>query len=105
MGNRAQVFIKDKGVYLYTHWRATELSDMVTRVISRQERWYDPEYLARIIFSEMIKDDISGATGFGIGTEKHGDIWRLVEVDCGNQTITIMDDGKPPLVKDFKDCC
>jgi hypothetical protein len=52
------------------------------------DRQDDPEYLARIIFSEMIKDDIGGSTGYGIGKEKHGDIEYLVTVDCKKRMIT-----------------
>ena len=40
----------------------------------------DAEYLTRIIFCDMVKDNIDGTTGFGIGKEEHGDIEYLVTV-------------------------
>jgi hypothetical protein len=87
MGTRAQVFMKDTGVYLYQHWDGDGLLGTVATAIHRKMRWGDPEYLARIIFEDMIKDSLGEETGFGIGTEQAGDIEFLVEVDCGNQTV------------------
>lgn len=94
MGDRGQVLIVDEKVYLYTHWEASELVETVRRALARKQRWDDPEYLARIIFCEMVGDDVKGETGFGIGTGGHGDIWREVIVDCEKQTVTIEDRGE-----------
>lgn len=94
MGDRGQVLIKDEGVYLYTHWGATNLVGVVASSLSRQERWDDPEYLARIIFCEMVIDDVGSPIGYGIGTQKHGDVWRVIELDCGKQTATVIDYDK-----------
>ena len=92
MGARAQVCIKDTGIYLYDHWGDDEEQATVQNVrdaIMRQERWSDPHYLAAIIFREMIKGDLNGATSFGIDAELHGDTRLLVTVDCSQQTIKI----------------
>jgi len=92
MGDRAQVHIKDKNVYLYTHWNGTDLVDVVRSALKRgRERWSDPEYLARIIFNEMTSGQEKETAGYGIGTAVHGDIWRLVTVDCQKQTVTVND--------------
>lgn len=77
MGDRAQVVITDNdelegAVWLYSHWGGTNLPRVVQSALKRQERWNDSEYLARIVFQEMIGDDKS-ATGYGIGTSEHGD--------------------------------
>jgi hypothetical protein len=63
-------------VYLYTHWHGSELPAILARALDRgRERWDDPSYLARIIFSEMVGSDeqdawpgiaAPGTTGFGI---------------------------------------
>jgi len=89
MGDRAQVLIEDEGVYLYTHWEGSKLENTVKRAIGKRQRWNDPEYLARIIFDEMIGDDQGNETGYGIGGTEHGDIRTLIKVNCANQTITI----------------
>lgn len=89
MGDRAQVKILPEGVYLYTHWGGTELAQTVQTALKRQDRWDDEEYLTRIIFSTMIKNEIDGDTGYGISTSQHGDISNLVIVDTGTQQVTI----------------
>jgi len=94
MGDRGQVLVKDEGIYLYTHWSATELIDTVKTALAKRWRWDDPEYLARIIFDEMTKDSHGEETGYGIGSGKHGDIWRLITIDCESQTVTVEDDNK-----------
>ena len=91
MGTRAQVFMKDEGVYLYQHWSGNDLMDTVIRAVNSdvgRGRQDDPEYLARIIFCEMVKDDIAGETGYGIGNTQYADIEYLVTVDCKAKTIT-----------------
>ena len=91
MSNRAQVYMKDEGIYLYQHCDGNMLMDKVVKAVNGEagrSHQDDPEYLARIIFSAMVKDDIDGETGFGIGTKVHGDIEYLVTVDCEKKTIT-----------------
>ncbi len=80
MGDRGQVFIKEEGVYLYTHWGARGLVLTVRKALSKNWRWDNQEYLARIIFDEMIGKDQGTETGYGIGTQEHGDIWRLITI-------------------------
>ena len=95
MGARAQVHIKDTGVYLYTHWGAGHIFEDVAEAIQKNWRWDDPEYLTRIIFDCMKRSDIEGETGFGIGTAKHGDIEKLVVVDCKSQHVEFLDLYEP----------
>ena len=90
MGTRAQVFIKDTGVYLYQHWEGNNLANTVKEAISRGERLDDVEYLTRIIFSEMIKDSIGDSTGYGIGTKQHSDIEYLITIDCERQIMSVL---------------
>jgi len=72
MGDRRQVVIEDEDdvVYLYTHWDGYRLVDVVKSAMKRgNSRWADAPYLTRIIFSEMIKDDVNGETGYGISSK------------------------------------
>lgn len=76
MGDRAQVLLfeeKREGewyeepIYLYTHWDGYKLKQTIANALDRgRGRWTDPSYLNRIIFSEMVKDDIEGDTGYGL---------------------------------------
>lgn len=90
MGDRAQVCIEDTNVYLYTHHEGYLLESLVKAVLMKRERWNDPEYLARIVFSKMIEHDIHGDTGYGISTSEHGDLQHpLIVLNCKYRMITI----------------
>jgi hypothetical protein len=103
MGDRGQVLIKDEGIYLYTHWGATELTETVRRAMAKRRRWDDPEYLARIIFDEMIGKEQGQETGFGISKNKHGDVWKLITVDCKPQKVTVEEHGKTKFKGTFEE--
>ena len=93
MGDRAQVKIVEESghpVYLYTHWYGHKIKEITANALSRGAgRWNDSEYLARIIFSEMIRDDIDGTTGYGISTVQHGDTEILVTVDGNRKEVFV----------------
>ena len=91
MGDRAQVLIKDTGVYLYTHWESYKLQETVTKAIAKKWRWDDPVYLARIIFDEMLEGQHGNETGFGISTRQQSDINLLITVNCEEQTVRVGD--------------
>ena len=87
MGARTQVKIEPSNVYLYSHWGSGNILLTVQEAMKKKWRWDDEEYLARIMFCEMI-DDIEGETGYGIGSSEHGDLDNIVIVNCETQTIT-----------------
>ena len=80
MGDRRSVIVTESDtaeaqVVLYTHWSGSALPDTVAAALDRaRDRWDDPTYLTRAIFSEMIRvenpDDVIEAlmstTGLGI---------------------------------------
>ena len=100
MGTRAQVLIEDTKVYLYQHWSGNRLLDTVVESMKKcSDRWDDPEYLTRIIFCDMVRYDLDGHTGYGIGNSQHGDIEYLVKVDCKKKTVKLYTSGN-----DFKRC-
>ncbi len=80
MSTRSQVWIEEEGVYLYQHYDGYNLPNVVKSALSKGQRWDDSEYLARIIFCEMVKSDIGGSTGYGIGSTRHSDIEYLVTI-------------------------
>lgn len=93
MGDRANVCLKqenDQGkIYLYTHWSGTKLPATVQNALQRsKDRWNDEPYLGRIIFSEMIKNDIMDLTGYGISTYVCDGEDRIITIDVDNQTVS-----------------
>jgi len=73
MGDRAQIISaedEDSEIYLYTHWGGEHVPQTLAAALDRgRSKWNDPAYLNRIIFCEMIKDDVDGETGFGISNQ------------------------------------
>lgn len=85
MGDRANVYIKNEGtqgVYLYTHWSGTELPATLQAALKKRWRWNDYQYLARIIFDEMTKDDHGEETGYGISAVVGDGEGRVLMLDC-----------------------
>lgn len=92
MGDRAQIAIKQSGgkskLYLYAHWAGSDIFPSIQKSLDRaRDRWGDPEYLARVVFQDLIGND-DKTTGFGISTQRHSDIEHLVPVlDCNSQMV------------------
>ena len=95
MGDRANIKVKssDGEIYFYTHWAGTELPQTLQSAIRRgKSRWKDESYLNRIIFSEMVRGDISGETGYGISIGLGGGDNRIITVEHDNQLIEFKGD-------------
>lgn len=103
MGSRGQVHILDTGVYLYTHDGAGYLVDTLKIALEKRKRWDDDGYLTRIIFSEMIRDNINETEGYGIGTVQHTDIWKLININCKKQRIEVIDFGEVKFCGSFEE--
>ena len=83
MGARKYIYLVNDGIYLYSHWDyKPELEKVLKQALIRgKERWDDRQYLNRIIFSEMIKEDILGNTGYGLSTDIYdGEVVLNVDV-------------------------
>lgn len=91
MGERANIIVRsrDEQVCLYSHWDGEGLISTLKHALRIGEsRWGDFQYLTRIIFCQMIKDDVEGLTGYGISQEVHDANYPSLIVDCDNQTVT-----------------
>jgi hypothetical protein len=91
MGMRRNIAL-DYGVsgkiYLYTHWGAAALENTLRDALRRgRTRWDDPPYLARIIFSEMIQDEVLDTIGYGIAPYVMDDEFPTIEVDLRKRTV------------------
>lgn len=96
MGDRGNIQVRegpsDNGVFFYAHWAGSDLPEIVKAALKRgRGRWGDTPYLARIIFSELIKDSIEGETGYGISTSECDPEHPLIIVDDRAFTVTIGD--------------
>jgi len=101
MGDRGEVQVGD--VYLYTHWDADRLPEIVKAAMVRGRKvWDDGEYLARVIFCEMIKDEVMGLSGNGISTQPF-DAWRRIYINTDERSIIIRDNGKFVINMSFED--
>lgn len=103
MSTRAQVQLlcphNKTSIFLYQHYDGDRLYNTVKKSIARSKpRWDDEEYLARIIFSDMIKDNLTDLDDYGISTAKHGDIEYLVVVN------TLIHDVTEYRIVDEDDC-
>lgn len=80
-------------VYLYSHWDGDEdvnrspLAQKLRKALARKERWDDESYLARIIISEVIKEDIDGETGYGIQPYPIDQEFPDIEVNLVKKTV------------------
>lgn len=91
MGDRGNIVIlqsqPDQKIYLYTHWERSRLPEILARALSRgEDRWDDEAYVARIVFSEMIRNDLDGVTGYGISSYLQDGDETLI-VDCKRKTV------------------
>lgn len=93
-------------VYLYTHNNAAFLVNIVHDALSMQQRWDDPDYLAKIIFCKMVPPEYwNNDFGFGIGTQLYADVNLLITVDTVKQEILlqIATDKHYKIKNSFKD--
>jgi len=97
VGDRANVAVKqgdeDKYVYLYSHWGGHELPLDLQAALKRNQRWDDYQYLARIIFQQMIGED-KGETGYGISASLCDNERPILVVDCEKQQVRVEPQSK-----------
>jgi len=91
MGNRSNlmmVFNDDQHMFFYSHWLGTGNAVRLHTALSRQKRWGDDAYLARIIFCELVKGYEDEETGFGIAPYMPDNGNPVVVVDLQHGTVT-----------------
>tara|TARA_R110002020_G_scaffold128694_3_gene288395 strand:- start:3387 stop:3815 length:429 start_codon:yes stop_codon:yes gene_type:complete len=76
MGNRNNIIVHQPSyvgedlppLYLYSHWTGSELVKVVANAIEKTDSQQigTPDTFTRILFCEMIKNDVDGDRGFGI---------------------------------------
>jgi hypothetical protein len=110
MGNRANIVIEQDSdmfphpIYFYTHYDGSEIEQILKSALIRgRDRWDDPQYLSRVIFCEMIKDDLNGVTGYGITTAIGDGGYKLLCVKMDEQKVRIRDSSDDITAKIIKE--
>lgn len=97
MGDRGNIIVRQAAntntddVWFYSHWGGSDLPAVLQKALARKQRWDDPSYLARIIFSEMIKGHVEGETGFGISCSIQDNSHNFLVVDVPAQEVSVVD--------------
>jgi len=92
MGDRANIVIQEGGreIYFYTHCGGSDLPVVLQNALVRgNDRWDDEPYINRIIFCEMIQDDVMGSTGFGIDSREGDNEHPLIYVNHDEGVVQI----------------
>jgi len=85
--NAAAPKSEERPVVLYTHWGAKRmLFDLIT-TLGKEQRWNDAAYLSRMIFCQMVRNNLHSTTGFGILTDNVGDAEEEIVVDIDRQEV------------------
>ena len=108
MGDRGNVFFVDgkagkelAGIYMYSHWGGGFLPAQVRAALHRgRGRWGDSQYLARIMFCELIQEDVVGETGFGLSTQIGDNEHSIIRVDDASQRVSFHEPGREKNPKD-----
>lgn len=75
-------------IHFSTYWHGSELGHVLALALERgRVRWDDPPYLARIIFSEMIKDEVLEPAGYGISISVCDGGDNIYKIDAIAQTV------------------
>jgi hypothetical protein len=83
----------DGAIYLYTHWRGSELPSLLATGLDRgRSRWTDEPYLTRIIFDALTGGDHE-TTGFGISTRLGDNEHPILVVDTDRQRVASRHEG------------
>jgi hypothetical protein len=97
MGDRANFGFKDsKGdtLYLYGHWAGHRmLQNLADAVSAAEPRWGDESYATRICISQLVNEEWSSETGWGLYINQIGDNEHKVPViNWADKTFTLFEE-------------
>ena len=88
-------------MFLYGHSAGSDLHDILYKALKRgQSRWRDPNYLARIVFCQMMMDlgeGLDGLTGFGIGSRLCASQYPVIALNIDSGSVALMKDEEDGL--------
>ena len=103
MGDRANFGFRDSKeniVFLYGHWAGHRmLENLANAVEQARPRWTDESYATRICVSQLVNEEWSSETGWGIYVNQLGDNEHKVPIiDWKNKTFTLMEEDLKTVV-------
>jgi len=101
MGDRGNIYFVDSesdghwaGLYMYAHWLGSALPSIVRSALERgSSRWGDSQYLARIVFCELVQTEVLDEIGYGLGTQLGDNEHLIVRVNDLDQTVSYHQPG------------
>jgi hypothetical protein len=103
VGDRANVVVKDgeDQVWFYGHWNGESYVSDTKTALSKNWRWDDAPFLARIIFDELTAGSHGHETGFGISCRIGDNEHPILVVDVPGKCVyfvkeTALVDGRIP---------
>ncbi len=108
MGDRGNIYFVDasargelRGIYMYTHWAGSYVWKVVKDALKRgDDRWGDSQYLARIVFCELVKDAVLDTTGYGLSTSIGDNEHVIIRVDDTASRVSFHEPGRERSPKD-----
>ena len=103
MGDRANFGFKqsnDNTIFLYGHWAGHGMLERLANAVeAARPRWTDESYATRICVSQIIGEDWTQETGWGLSVNRILDNEHKVPViDWAEQTFTLMEEDLQTVV-------
>lgn len=101
MGDRANIYLqtpsndeKPAGIYLYTHWSGYRWPEALREaLVFGKSHWNDPEYLGRIIASQVFSDIHNETTGGGLSLRIGDNSYPIIVCDIEAQEVSFAEAG------------
>ena len=93
MGDRGNIVVD--GVWMYTHWDGCNIKDILKKALIRgKDRWDDSQYLARIIFCELVPaEEWQELTHYGLSISIGDNDHSILVVDTDKQQVMEHEEG------------
>lgn len=102
MGDRANFGFKDNGntIFLYGHWAGHDmLNNLAHAVLAAESRWSDSSYATRIAISNLVGDEWTQTTGWGLSVDRILDNEHKVPIiNWEEKTFTLMEEDLQTVV-------
>jgi hypothetical protein len=95
MGDRANIGFRSRSstgecVFLYTHWSGSRLPELAASAVeAARPRWGDASYATRMALTALI-GDVSGDTGWGVGTGLDDNEHDILIVDWNEKIVSVL---------------